>query len=425
MYETALWPQDEQPITDWLQEYVRVDATSPIQGPYDIENSPQLKEPLESFQDEDVRMVTTLGPNQGGRTKAMEMASLWSIVNRPGPMQWNTYKDEAAKQFAEQRWWPAAKSCTPIVDKLPAHGTGLTDNRHKERIQSVIFTDGMPLMIQGCAPSNLEEKSIMTQFNDECWQWPVGRLETAHIRCNVAYAWNYKVWNGSVAGLDGDDIDLFFKSGTQKEWHWRCPECGRLELPKWGRPKKRGGIHWERDAKTKPNNRDWDYIEVAKTVRYECEHCKADYADNARMRRVLNESAVYKQVNTKAPYQFQSFRFNILSVNWPGLTWAQWVIEFLKAVDQSKRYGNHEPLRIFWTRRMAEGWDESRHIQRAQKIVLSDYSLADHNYKTEKRSAALFGQMFKSDRLAEAAASRSTRRRMPAKNLLAVRTEQT
>jgi phage terminase large subunit GpA-like protein len=193
----------EQPIDEWLHDNVSLDTTSPIQGPYDVDNSPQMREPLLSFQKESIRMVTTAGPNQGGRTKAMEGGSLWAIVNRPGPMQWNTYKDESAREFAEQRWWPTAKSCEALVAKLPAHGTGLGVERHKERKRSVIFSDGMPFKIQGCSPSNVEEKSIMTQFNDECWQWPVGRLEIAHIRCNVAYAWNYKIWNGSIAGVDG------------------------------------------------------------------------------------------------------------------------------------------------------------------------------------------------------------------------------
>jgi hypothetical protein len=89
-------------------------------------------------------------------------------------MQWNTYKDENAREFAEQRWWPTAKSCPEVVAKLPAHGTGLGSDRHKEKIRSVIFNDGMPFKMQGCAMSNLEEKSIMTQFNDECYQWPIG-----------------------------------------------------------------------------------------------------------------------------------------------------------------------------------------------------------------------------------------------------------
>ena len=96
----------EQLIDEWLLKNVNLDTTSPIQGPYDVSNTPQLRDPLRAFQNESVRMVTTVGPNQGGRTKAMEGASMWAIVNRPGLMRWNTRKDESAKEFAEQRWWP-------------------------------------------------------------------------------------------------------------------------------------------------------------------------------------------------------------------------------------------------------------------------------------------------------------------------------
>ena len=379
-YAHAYRPRENKAIDEWLYDNLRLDVTSPIQGPYDVANSPQLRDPLLAFQEEDVRMVTTIGPNQGGRTQAMLGASLWAIENRPGPMQWNTSKDETAREFAEQKWWPTARSCPLTIAKMPAHGTGLGTERFKEKLRSVIFSDGMPFKIQGCAPANLEEKSIMTQFNDECWQWPVGRLEIAHIRCNVAYAWNYKVWNGSVAGVEGDDIDMLFRSGTQKEWHWVCAKCGRLQLPRWGKPKGRGGIHWERDSATKPNDREWDYLELIKTVRYQCCHCSEEYEDNARSRRVLNEGARYKALNPSAPAQHQSFRFNILSVNWPGISWGQWVVEFLKSVDQMRKYSNLEPLKKFWNRRMAEPWDESRHAATTHRVVLSDYNLGEPNF---------------------------------------------
>lgn len=354
----------EQPIHKWLRDNVSLDNTSPIQGPYRIANSPQLLEPLLAFQDESVRMVTTAGPNQGGRTKAMEGASMWAIINRPGPMQWNTSKDESAKEFAEQRWWPAAKTCEAVMSKVRI-----------ERIRSATFTDGMPFKIQGCAETNLEEKSIMTQFNDECSQWPVGRLKIAHKRCNIAYAWNYKAWNGSWAGVDGDDFHLLWRSGSQEDWHWKCPKCKKWLYPKWGKRGEPGGVKWDDNKTTRPNGRDWDFDAVRQTVRYQCEHCLAEFPDTSKSRRILNEHAQYVRMYEGAPSWHRSFRFNILSVNWPGITWGQWVEEFLTAVGQFRRYGNIEPLKTFWTRLMVEWWDESKHIMGRQRMVLADYQL--------------------------------------------------
>lgn len=377
-YESSYRLPDPKPIYEFAKESgIQLDASSPLSGSYEIENSLYMRDQLLAFQDEDTRMVTSIGPNQGGRTKAMEVASLWCIEHRPGPMQWNTDTNDKAKDFAEERWWQMARTCRPVISKLPSGGTGLGAGRFQERTRKVIFTDGMPFVMQGCTDSNLEQKSVLNQFNDECWNWPVGQLEKAHIRCNVAYAWNYKVWNGSVAGNDGDDIHNFFEAGTQEEWHWRCLKCGRPQLPIWGKPKIRGGVRWETDAKTRPNGREWDYDEVRKTVRYECIHCKEDFADSARIRRLLNESARYIALNKLAPRWHRSFRFNILTVNWPGLSWGKWVEEFLRAVDKMQKIRVLEPLKTFWTRRMAEGWDESRHASATRRIVISDYKLAD------------------------------------------------
>jgi phage terminase large subunit GpA-like protein len=200
----------------------------------------------------------------------------------------------------------------------------------------------------------------------------------------VAYAWNYKVWNGSVAGVAGDDIDLALRSGTWKEWHWRCSKCGHEQIPRWGKPGKPGGIRWDKTERTRPNNREWDYKEVKKTVRYQCFGCGYEWDDTARSRRLLNSKARYIGLNTGAEGWHQSYRFNILSVNWPGITWGQWVEEFLKAVAQYKRYGNVEPLKKFWSRRMADPWDESRHLQVTSRVVLADYWLKDKDWKKEK-----------------------------------------
>jgi phage terminase large subunit GpA-like protein len=296
-YARILRPSDNAPIYVWARQ-IKLDSTSPIAGSYRIENSMWLKPLYDAYQADSTRMLTVIGPNQGGRTKLMEVCSLWAAKHRPGPMQWNTITDKRAKDFAEERWWPMAKSCEDIVAKLPAGGVSEGKNRHQERIQKVIFTDGMPFIVQGCTESNLEEKSIMTQFNDECFQWPVGRLEYAWIRCNVAYAWNYKIINGSAAGVDGDDIHETFKSGTQEELHWHCLKCGFPHIPIWGEVGKRGGIKWETDSKTKPGGVDWDYDEVKKTVRYECPNCNEGvYEDASRIRRQLNETIQYVAQN--------------------------------------------------------------------------------------------------------------------------------
>lgn len=376
-------PENRQPIYGWASESgITLDASSPIAGAYRIENSPTLQEPFDAFQDDGVRMVTTVGPNQGGRTKAMEIASLWAVTHRAGPSQWNGANDKKAKQFAEKRWWPMARSCNEVRDKLPTGGTGSGKNRHQERICDVIFNDGSSFVIQGCSDANLQENSIMTQFNDECFQWPLGQMEDAWIRCNVAYAWNYKVWNGSVAGEAGHDLESTYLSGTQEEWHWKCPKCKKYQIPKFGGPNDKGGIKFKRILFP---DKEYDFEAIKKTVYYQCEDCPAQFKDSSKMRRVLNSQARYFALNPNAPNWHRSFKFNILAVNWPGLSWGKWVEEFLKATEAWRKFHNAEPLKLFWTRRMAEFWEENKFLRSQRRIAISDYKLGSPNfYATNK-----------------------------------------
>lgn len=371
------------PIYEWMQEVgVEVDPSSPMQGPYRIENSRWVAEPLNAFQDDDVRMVTVMRCNQGGGTMAQQGGMVWSIVNRPGPIQYNTDHNDKAGDFAEERFWPMMQSCETLRRKLPSGGTGLGKNRHKERKKKIIFLDGTTFTMQGCSETNLQQKSVMTQFNDECFNWPKGRLQDAWIRCNVAYAWNYKVWNGSVAGIDGDDIHETFKTGTQEEWHWHCLKCKKAQIPKWsverGKGKKRGGIKF--NSKFKHPNGDYDFKKIKATVYYECEHCGAKFKDSTASRKALNKGGKYYAMNKTAEGRHRSFRFNILSVDFAGITWGQWVEEFLKANEQYRKYHNFEPLKLFWTRRMAEPWEENKFLNFNRRVVIADYNLGEPNF---------------------------------------------
>lgn len=378
-------PESNLPIYEWArQSGIKLDATSPIAGAYKISNSPWMCEQFDAFQSDGVRMVTSVGPNQGGRTKAMEIASLWCVKHRAGPMQWNTDHNNKAKDFAEERWWPTARSCPDVLAKMSSGGSGLGADRHKERICKIMFSDGMPFTMQGCSEQNLQQKSIMNQFNDEIFQWPMGRLEDAWIRCNVAYAWNYKVWNGSVAGVAGEDLEVIgYNAGTMEEWHWFCPHCKKKQIPKWGKPNKKGGIKF--NSKLRFKDGSYNYEGIKKTVYYECEHCLSQFKDSSATRKMFNKTARYIAMNPRAPKWHRSFRFNILTVNWPALNWGTWVEEFLKATESYRRYHNAEPLKLFWTRRMAQFWEENKYLNANRRVVLSDYSLGTPNLYLTKQ----------------------------------------
>lgn len=389
-YALAFKPKPKLHIYEWARNgQVKLDNTSPITGFYKVENSPYLREPLEAFRHSRVRMVTTIGPNQGGRTKAMEVACLWALEHRPGPMMWNTITNDKAEDFMKTRWWPMAKACPDVSKLLPEDGRDV-------RPRSFLMSNGMPFIAQGANESNLQEKSVMTQFNDECFQWSPGHLDAAWKRCNVSYAWNYKVWNGSTGGIEGDDIDKAFEEADAREYHFHClnEECQHEQPFDWGKPGRKGGVKWEVNERTKRGG-EYDYAALKKTVYYECEECGFRHTDSLVTRRKMNANAFYKPrdadelglvpeiVNGRKAYpfnEFTSYRYNILCVNWPGLSWGTWVEEFLKATKSYKLYGNAEPLRLFWSRRMARSWNEAKYCNAQERVIVSQYKIGSPSF---------------------------------------------
>lgn len=373
-------PPLEQSIYEWARENIEMDATAPIPGPYRIEFTPQMREPLEAYQDESVRHIVTVGPNQGGRTKGMEMALYWSISNRPGPTQWNTDTNPKAKDFAEERFWQSVQDVPEIRNLFPF-------NHDKKRTQKVIWRNGCPLVMQGANLSNFQQKSIKNQFNDEVFEWKQGLLKDAHIRCEVSYAWNHKIWDSSVPGNAEDDIDTEWQDSSMGEWSFACRACGCVQAFKWGSAKEKGGIKFDRNEVTKPGG-VWDMDEMRKTVRYECEapECKEVYIDRPSSRHEMNTAGryVHKHPNRKT----RGFRYNILCVNWPGVSWGQWVKELLNARLSAKLFYNIEPLRLFWTRRMAQWWEEDKFLAMESHRKTADYKLraddGSYNFKTTK-----------------------------------------
>lgn len=371
IFRESFRPVKPEPIYEWARKNVKLDPSSPIPGYYRIENSPMFREPFDKWQDESVRRILTIGPNQGGRTKAMEVASVWTMINRPGPSQWNTDTNLKAKDFAEERWWKTAESVKELRDLLPK-------NADDKRKCKVMFRNGMPFVIQGANESNAEQKSVMNQFNDELFQWGEGMINTFHKRCDVSYAATYKIWDGSIPSDEGTELYENFGNSSQGEWSFCCRKCSLFQAFKWKQ------VKFETSDITKPNG-IWKYSEVRKTVHYRCENpeCMERYDDTALSRRTMNESAKYIHANPNA--EVFGFRYNVLAVNFPGVTWGAWVVEFLQANEHFRQYGSGELLRRFFIRRLCEFWDEAKHLGAGQIKIVSDYKLGDPNeYMTSK-----------------------------------------
>jgi len=362
IYRESFRPEPLLTIAQWARQNVKVDSSSPIPGYYDVQNSPQMHEPLIAWQDESTRHILTLGPNQGGRTKAQEIACIWTAVFRQGPMQWNVNTNVKAEEEAEDRFWPMAEGCEEFMRLVPKS----VGNFVKKKKTAVTFTNGMPFRFQGANESNAQQKTILNQFNDECFQWDPGMMDNFHKR-TTAFPTSHKIWDGSTAGREGSELHQEWNESSRGEWMFCCRKCGRVQAFEWRQ------LRWDTNDITHPEGKRYNYAELAKTVRYVCENpeCEEIYKDTYLERKRMNDSATYVHEDPLA--SVKGYRFNSLSVNFPGVKWASLVEEFLKAKAHYREYGDAKKLELFFSRRMVEFWEEARFLGNTKVEVKSDY----------------------------------------------------
>jgi len=314
-----------------------------------------MREPLEVMVDPRVRMAQIMAAIQASKTLVMEIGSAFIIQNMPGPMLWLDQTDDDAKDQSGNRLQPLYAQIPPVRELLHR-------NRHKVKLDAVSYINGMTQWVKGAHnKTNLQRRSIRWLFGDETWRWPTGHMEEAIAR-TTAFGWLGKAFFGSQAGEEGDDTDRNFKSGDQREWHFRCQRCGTLQPYLWER------VEWEKNARL-PNG-ERDFRRIKETTRYTCGECGKPYEDTDRNRRILSAEGCFIPMNPGAPPDIVSFHWNGLA----STSWGTLAVLYLTAKDAAKK-GDYELLKIFYQKRLAIPWRENLEDFRME-IEASPYAFA-------------------------------------------------
>jgi len=297
------------PLTppDWASENVKI-ANSERSSKFDIAQTPWLRAPMECGGDLETRQIVFLAPTGCGKSTMAEGYIPWVVSENPGPFLYASQTDPDARFWVETRLTHALKSCKSLDKLWPA-------DRHKTRASEIIFPH-MPFVAGGANISNFQEKSMRYLYGDEVWKWKKGMLgyflKRHHDR------WNRKVFLVSQAGWLEDDLDIAWLETDQSEWSFLC-ECGKhtkyaREVLKYDLVKDKGNV---------------DVQKTINTARIECPSCKKVYADTAKVRRDLTNSASYIPSNKNALDGHRGFRMHRLAIWW--IPWSNYVAKLLSA----------------------------------------------------------------------------------------------
>ena len=352
----AWTPADRREPWRWCEEHIKSIPYSPLPGPFRSENSPWIREVMEAIVDPKIRLVSIIAAVQSSKTTSPELTLCYIIANLPGPCLWLDQTDEDAKDESESRLQKLFESCEPVKKLFPK-------NKNKQRNCTIHFSNGMTLWLLGAYnKTNLQRRSIRWLFGDETWRWPVGHMAEAEAR-TTAFGWLGKCVFMSQGGEENDDTHRKFETTDMREWHYKCPKCGKYIPYKWE------NVEWDDDCKDE--NGEYDFSKINHSTALKCPECGEYFEDTDRMRRILNKDGKFIALNPNASKENVGFHWNALA----SMSWGKLAELYLRAKIAARK-GDSSLLQQFYQKRLALAWREFAEDYRLE-IASGSYNSGD------------------------------------------------
>jgi len=348
-FKLAMRPPEQITPWQWCEKYLVVDETSPMPGKWRSDNAPWVREFMECFSDNRVRIITVMCAAQSSKTQTLLNLLCWAIAEDPGPILWLSAARDELKEFIRDRVSPTFHHCAPVRNLLIG-----------ETVMGFEFTT-TPVYFAGAgSKSKTKSKPIRYLLADEVEEYPPGHLQSALNRTLAYDSWNARRVLISTPHLKGGVMDTEFLKGDQRVFHFTCPACDQLQPLKWMQ------LKWNRNDTTHPGEH-WDFDALAETIRYECNACNHGIRDTPAERKELARSGRFIRMNPGAPKYRVSFHWNALLPPW--VSWRSLVEEFIHA-QAGAQAGDVEPLKSFVNDKLGEGWTD-------ELGIIQDWSFLD------------------------------------------------
>ena len=288
--------RDRRPIPEWAHDYVWLSPPITKTGFFTCADSRHFLAIFDSLQNDHKREVNVLKPVRGGGSLVGDVFCPWTFAVDPGPYMDVFQTEKVASDHAEERIKKIFEHCPPVKALFPS-------NRHKERDDEILFSNGHTWYVRGPSLGNLQAKGIRYLRLEETWMWGQGKMGEALGRIgDYLKMQTSKVLvisqGGPMDGVAMEESDWFrqYHRGLAHEWEVQClaPGCGRYFDPVFSGQRGDGsfwGMTWNRYQL--PNG-DWDVAKCLPTVRFECPHCGHPMMDGARTKGEWNRTGRYR-----------------------------------------------------------------------------------------------------------------------------------
>lgn len=346
-------PPSQDPAWRWIEQHVELGSNSELKR-FDFELVPMHRWVHEQLQQSRLRFFTMMVCAQAGKTVNMLAHLLFKIRNQPRDVAW--YTDTSIKAVADYK-----TKIRPFFENARGMGAIFPKDRQRKS-QKLIQFDSMNMHILGAeSASNRESITLFEAYCDEVRNYQPGALTQIDNRMKTIRSSRRVVF--SSAGSEHDELHRAFNEGTRTLFYWTCLQCRHKQPFRFGQdcttlfpePREAGGFVWDSNEVTHPSEDQYNFTELAKTVRYECENVKCKHRFHKADKWKLLATLEPVNTNPHADPANVSVHFWEAYMPWQSCDWDAIVIKFLRAQLAAKR-GDFEPLRVFVCETLGEPW---------------------------------------------------------------------
>ena len=171
-WRSVFTPRDRRPTTEWAHDYVWLEPPITKTGWFTCADSRHFLAIFASLDNDHKREVNVLKPVRGGGSLIGDVFCPRTIAVDPGPYMDVFQTDQVASDHAEERIKRIFERCKPVAALFPA-------NRHKERDDEILFSNGHTWYVRGPSLGNLQAKGIRYLRLEEVWMWAQGKMGEA------------------------------------------------------------------------------------------------------------------------------------------------------------------------------------------------------------------------------------------------------
>jgi len=343
-------PPEDLTVTKWAEDNRRLSTESSAEtGPWRVDRTPYLRDPLDAFTDPRVRRIILVSSSQIGKSEFENNIIGYIIDEDPSSILFVHPTTIDAKEYSKLRIAPMIRDCPTLRRKVASPKSRDSNNT----ILQKTYPGGILTMCGSTEAHSLASKPIRYVIGDERDRWSVSAgkegdpWKLAMARQITFY--NAKAVEVSTPTIKGASaIEDSFAEGTMERWCVQCPHCGGYHDIRFA------DIRYEKEEKIVNHKKQYKVTEIW----YVCPQC----ACVSEERTMKKQPAKWIAENPDA-YERGVRSFWLNSFISPWASWESTILEYLYAIGSSAK------MQVVYNTRFGELWEDRGDLEDEDSLM--------------------------------------------------------